>query len=158
MSLRLACSALALVSFVACGSGSSQQGGGGQTSSTTSATSSTGSTSSSSTTTSATGPTCGTLTCAGGEVCVVDETDPTCSALPDGQTCPTGTTQSQCGGIGYACCCGPNPPDHYRCVSAVSCGGAPTCDCFEAGCASGQMCFAFSPNGTEFHCVTPPAP
>lgn len=154
MKLRLACATLALASFVACGSADTQQGGGGSTTTTGSG----GSTGTTSSTTGATGPTCGTLTCAGGEVCVVDETDPTCTALPDGQTCPAGTTQSQCGGIGYACCCGQDPPDNYRCASASGCSGTPACDCLGLTCPTDQMCMAYGGSGAEFHCITPPVP
>ncbi|MFO0758542.1 MAG: hypothetical protein U0359_18765 [Byssovorax sp.] len=99
------------------------------------------------------------LLCAPGEVCIVDEMDAPCSPAPeDGGACPPGTVENKCGGIGYPCCCGQAPPSEFRCASALSCAGAPSCDCLVAVCKDDKMCLGQGGKPDEFHCVTPPQP
>jgi len=98
------------------------------------------------------------LTCDAKSVCIVDEKSPSCSAkLDDAGACPSGQTESQCGGIGYACCCEPAPPSEYRCADAAACGATPDCACLGAVCKNGQMCMGIGGKDREFHCSDPPA-
>lgn len=99
------------------------------------------------------------LTCDAKSVCIVDEKAAACSAkLDDAGACPPGQTESQCGGIGYPCCCEPAPPSDYRCVDASACGAKPDCACLGAVCKNGQMCMGIGGKDREFHCSDPPVP
>lgn len=93
-------------------------------------------------------------------MCIVDEIAPTCTPkVDDAGPCPTGQTESQCGGIGTPCCCEPAPPPEYRCEGKGICGAKPDCDCLGASiCHDGQMCMAISGKDWEFHCSDPPVP
>lgn len=99
------------------------------------------------------------LTCDAKSVCIVDEKAPSCTAkLDDAGACPAGQTESQCGGIGYACCCEPAPPSEYRCADASACGAKPDCACLGSVCQNAQMCMGIGGKEREFHCSDPPAP
>lgn len=96
---------------------------------------------------------CGTaLTCTGSDVCV-EQIDPAvCENREDtGVACPDGTTASQCGGAGLACCCGPTPDPTWQCWDAAACGDAPTCDCVVDACPSGMGCAEVEASGV-FQC------
>ena len=99
------------------------------------------------------------LVCDASSVCIVDEKSAKCTALvDDAGTCPAGQTKSQCGGIGYPCCCEPPPPSEYRCESASACTGTPDCNCLGNVCKNGQMCMGIGGKAHEFHCADPPVP
>jgi hypothetical protein len=98
--------------------------------------------------------------CAELSVCIVDEIAPTCTAkADDAGACPTGQTETQCGGIGYPCCCEPTPPPEYRCEGKGICGTTPDCTCLGPTiCNNGQMCIGIGGKDWEFHCVDPAQP
>lgn len=99
------------------------------------------------------------LVCDAKSVCIVDEKAAACTPkMDDAGPCPAGKTQSQCGGIGYPCCCDPPPPSEYRCESAAGCSGAPDCTCLKDVCKGGQMCMGIGGKDREFHCSDPPVP
>lgn len=108
------------------------------------------------------GRACGSdLTCGEGTVCVVDETSADCTAdTGDARhPCPAGTLPSQCGGAGVPCCCGPKPPNVYRCVEAPDCGDTPACDCVESVCPEDRVCQPWAtPDGQEIFCGLPEVP
>jgi len=96
------------------------------------------------------------LSCDAAEVCVEEPNEPMCDALPRGETCPRGTRETQCGGAGLPCCCGPTPPPDYRCAPTDGC-AVPTCECLATLCGPGEECSALAEPRT-FRCEPPPAP
>ncbi len=100
------------------------------------------------------------LTCTGGKVCVEESEPPVCEARQDTDApCPEGTTESLCGGAGYACCCGPTPPMTYQCYAPTGCGDTVRCDCVAAACSEGKWCTGVSSETSGiFLCEDPPVP
>jgi hypothetical protein len=147
----------------ACGSSQPSTGSGGSGGSTTASTTGTGGSSTTTGTTTGSGGgsfACGAaLSCDPGQACIVDDFDEPCSAAPDdGGACATGEHMSQCGGIGYPCCCGQAPPSTYHCVPLPDCDGGPSCACLGMVCPGDKWCQGIGSSTTEYHCVTPPVP
>lgn len=98
------------------------------------------------------------LTCEAGDVCIVEPNQPECTNLGKGETCPKGTTETNCGGAGIPCCCGPTPPPDYRCTSGAPCGGdLPSCECLDP-CTGVDECIALAANEYTFQCEPPAKP
>ncbi len=98
------------------------------------------------------------LTCDAGSVCIVEPNEPECTNLGEGESCPKGTTETNCGGAGIPCCCGPTPPPDHRCLDASACGGAlPSCDCLDP-CTADDSCIALASSEYAFQCEPLPAP
>ena len=97
------------------------------------------------------------LVCDASSVCIVDEKSAKCTALvDDAGTCPAGQTKSQCGGIGYPCCCGEAPPPVYECYTPTACGDVPTCDCVNDACEVAGLCTDLTADAARtFRCELP---
>jgi hypothetical protein len=80
--------------------------------------------------------------------------DPNCTELLEGEQCPMGTTETQCGGAGLPCCCEPPPPTIYECVDP-NCEEPVDCACLVDVCVP-----ACEMTGMErvFNCASPPPP
>jgi hypothetical protein len=164
----LALAALAPSLAAACGDSvvtpsDGSSGGGGSTTSTTDTTSTTTTATTTSTGTSGGGGgapdvLCGAGVCTGGDVCRVLPIAPECSNLPDGESCPEGTTETLCGGAGTPCCCGETPPPVEECMAPLGCEGAPpSCTCLEPSfCPEGRWCLDTATPGRVL-CEEPPA-
>ena len=77
---------------------------------------------------------CGELKCVGGEVCLTFPQDANCTNLEEGESCPEGTQETQCGGAGLPCCCEPTPPALRECVLPEGCGDPVDCACLAELC------------------------
>lgn len=97
---------------------------------------------------------CGEIECAANQACLTFPQAPMCTEKPEGQPCPADTTETQCGGAGLPCCCGPTPPTLFECVDPA-CEGPLDCTCLADVCI--PACW---PTGTPsvFICEAPPAP
>ncbi|MBK7579934.1 MAG: hypothetical protein IPI67_06975 [Myxococcales bacterium] len=169
--MRVLGSVLVLAAALAYGCGGDSEGGGSGGTSTGGSSTGGSSTGGSSTGGSSTGGAagsgggasttpCGTsLECNATSVCIVDEIAPACTAKQGdgGDACPPGQTESQCGGIGYPCCCEPPPAPTYHCEDAGGCSSKPECGCLGSVCVNGQMCIGIGGKEREFHCIDPPA-
>lgn len=98
---------------------------------------------------------CGELECVGGEVCLVFPQEPSCTNLEEGESCPEGTQETQCGGAGLPCCCEPPPPTLRECVLPESCGDTVDCACLAELCV--PECSMTGTPGV-FICEESPAP
>ncbi len=84
---------------------------------------------------------CGEAICSGGDYCLVIPIAPACTPLDEGNMCPEGTTETQCGGAGLPCCCGETPPPETSCVAPEGCEGeVPSCACLVEPCEVGRDC------------------
>jgi hypothetical protein len=76
---------------------------------------------------------CGEIECAADQACLTFPQEPMCTDKPEDQPCPRGTTETQCGGAGLPCCCGPTPAAVTECVDPA-CEGPVDCDCLADVC------------------------
>ena len=97
---------------------------------------------------------CGELECAAEQTCLLFPQEPECTNKDENQPCPRGTTESQCGGAGLPCCCGPTPPTVSECIDPV-CEGPVDCACLVDVCVPSCTPSA-APN--VFICEELPAP
>lgn len=97
---------------------------------------------------------CGDIECAANQACLTFPQAPMCTDMMEGQPCPPGTTETQCGGAGLPCCCEPPPPTVYECVDPA-CQGPLDCACLVDVCI--PACTSTATPGV-FICEPPPAP
>lgn len=97
---------------------------------------------------------CGQIECAANQACLTFPVAPTCTDNPDGNPCPPGTSESQCGGDGQPCCCEPTPAPLTECVDPP-CEGPVDCACLVDVCI--PECTPSATVGV-FICEPPPMP
>lgn len=98
---------------------------------------------------------CGEIECGPDEACLTFPQQPNCQDLMEGEMCPEGTTETQCGGAGLPCCCEPTPPPIYMCTPTDACGDSIDCTCLADVCT--PMCTATA-DALVFVCDAPPPP
>lgn len=100
------------------------------------------------------------LVCSGGDVCIEDVVDPACTNLEDPEgMCEPGQRMTFCGGAGIPCCCEPQPPSEFRCVTPAGCDGAADCACLGEICTEGRECVALGADPEHlFLCESPAKP
>jgi hypothetical protein len=98
---------------------------------------------------------CGEGDCQVGEVCLNFPQAPMCENKIDDEPCPEGTEDTQCGGAGLPCCCGPTPPTLTECTVPSGCGEMVDCACLSEVCI--PSCSATGTDGV-FFCEEGPVP
>jgi len=90
---------------------------------------------------------CGSMTCTGDDLCVTVSTcggAVQCTDLPDGGSCPTGTTQMVCPTGRPGCVAGCPPPTSSCRPRPAACGATISCTCITSTTCGGPSCASAS--------------